>query len=255
LLESEFFGYEGGAFTGANRNGKAGKFEMANKGSMLLDEINQLPSLLQPKMLRVLQEKEVERIGSTRSIPIDVRIIAASNVPLERLVSEGSFRSDLFYRLNVIRILLPPLRERKEDIPAIADSLLKRLNFQMQLQIPGISDEAKTRLMEYDWPGNIRELQNAIERAMNFAWCERLEWGHFEDYFKNCSTSGNSTKELAIYLNDLPKGIKQKKQDLEHKTILDALGKCKGNKAQAAKLLGISRTSLYKKIQAFKIYF
>ncbi len=255
LLESEFFGYEGGTFTGANRNGKAGKFEMADKGSMFLDEINQLPPLLQPKLLRVLQEKEVERIGSARSIPIDVRIIAATNISLERLISEGSFRSDLYYRLNVIRISIPPLRERKEDIPAIAESLLKRLNFQMQLQIPDISEEALERLREYDWPGNIRELQNVIERAMNFAWCERLEWKHFEDYFSLRDASPKASGESVSNPADLPAGIKQKKRELERKTILDALEKCSGNKAQAAKLLGISRTSLYKKMQTYSIDF
>lgn len=250
LLESEFFGYEVGTFTGANRNGKAGKFEMADNGSMFLDEINQLPPLLQPKFLRVLQEREVERIGSTRSIPIDVRIIAATNVSLERLANEGAFRRDLFYRLNVIRISIPPLRERKEDIPLIAENLLKRLNFQMQLQIPGISDEAMMHFINYDWPGNIRELQNVIERAMNYAWCEKLEWKHFEDYFNRREDAPK------ICVKDVPKpseGIKQKKKDLERITIMDALKRCGGNKAQASKVLGISRTSLYKKIRMYLI--
>ncbi|HWQ62237.1 MAG TPA: sigma 54-interacting transcriptional regulator, partial [Negativicutes bacterium] len=185
LLESEFFGYEYGAFTGAQKNGKKGKFELADEGTLFLDEINQLPLMLQPKLLRVLQEKEIEHVGGKDSVPVDFRLIAASNVSLEELVRRGKFRQDLFYRLNVIRIEVPPLRKRKEDIPYIADSLLERLNFQMGMKVPGITGEAKKRLMEYNWPGNVRELQNVIERAMNEAWCETLSWQHFEDYFAN----------------------------------------------------------------------
>ena len=150
LLESEFFGYVDGAFTGARRSGQVGKFEIANGGSLFLDEISQMPLTLQPKLLRVLQE-----------------------------------RSDLYYRLNVIRIRIPPLRERREDIPMLIDHLIKKLNFQLNLQIPGITPEAVKRLMEYDWPGNVRELQNVLERAMNLAWFEMLEWKYFSDYFNH----------------------------------------------------------------------
>lgn len=248
LLESEFFGYEAGAFTGANKGGKEGKFELANRGSIFLDEINQMPLFLQPKILRVLQEKEVEHIGGKKSIPVDVRIIAASNVNLEKLVKENKFRSDLYYRLNVLRIKIPPLRERKEDIPMLAEHLLKRLNFQMGMSVPGISEEAKEKLMEYDWPGNIRELQNVIERAMNTVWCDIIEWKHLKEYFDN--------KKLHKHVIINRSGgyeIKDIKKNFEKSIIREALEKCNGNKSQTAKILGISRAMLYRKINNFDI--
>ena len=248
LLESEFFGYDEGAFTGAKKGGKEGKFEMANGGSLFLDEINQMPLVLQPKLLRVLQEKEIERVGGEGSIPINVRIIAASNVSLEKMVKEKSFRSDLFYRLNVIKIVVPPLRKRKEDIPMIADNLLDKLNFELGMSVPSISDEAKCRFMECDWPGNIRELQNAIERAMNMSRGKALEWKHFSGYFGN--------KKVSKYAGIGENGefsIKSLKEELEKETITEALNICENNKTQAAKLLGISRTLLYRKISKYEI--
>ncbi len=248
LLESEFFGYDEGAFTGAKKGGKEGKFEMANSGSLFLDEINQMPLVLQPKLLRALQEKEIERVGGEGSVPINVRIIAASNVSLEKMVKEKSFRSDLFYRLNVIKIVIPPLRKRKEDIPLISDNLLDRLNFELGMSVPGISDEAKSRFMGYDWPGNIRELQNVIERAMNMSRGKALEWKHFSSYFEN--------KKVNKYAGIGENGefsIKSMKEELEKETIIEALDVCENNKTQAAKLLEISRTLLYKKIAKYGI--
>ena len=176
-------GYEEGSFTGAKKGGKGGKFSAANGGSIFLDEINQMPLFLQPKILRVLQEKEIEKIGSSASIPVNVRVIAATNQSLQKLILQGQFRDDLFYRLNVIPIHVPPLRERKEDIPLIADSLLERLNTQLGTNVPGITNKAKECLMSYDWPGNVRELQNVIERAINYAWCDMIEVKHLENQF------------------------------------------------------------------------
>lgn len=249
LLESEFFGYESGSFTGAQKGGKAGKFETAHKGSLFMDEINQLPKQLQPKFLRVLQEQEIERIGSSKSTPVDTRIIAASNVPLDQMVREGEFCNDLYYRLNVICIKIPPLRERREDIPLIADNLLMRLNYRLQLQIPSISDEAKERLSQYDWPGNVRELQNVIERAMNLAWCESLEWHHFKGYF-------HTPSPLPYVPDTTPERTatqKNKTGAAEEEAIRNALHIHEGNRSEAARELGISRTSLYKKLRKYCI--
>ncbi len=250
LLESEFFGYEEGAFTGAKKGGKEGRFEMANGGSLFLDEINHMPLTLQPKLLRALQEKEIERVGGKGSIPVDVRIIAASNVPLDKLVEEKRFRIDLYYRLNVIKITIPPLRKRKEDIPLILDDLLDKLNFELGMNVPSISADVKYRLMNlnYDWPGNIRELQNILERAMNKSWGDKLKWEHFSDYF--------DSKTLKIDCKPNQSDghlIKDMKKALEKETIIKALYRCNNNKTKAAKMLGISRTWLYKKIKEYEI--
>ena len=250
LLESEFFGYEEGAFTGAKKGGKEGRFEMANGGSLFFDEINQMPLTLQPKLLRALQEREIERVGGKESIPVNVRIIAASNVSLDKMVKEKKFRMDLFYRLNVLKITIPSLRKRREDIPLIVDDLLYRLNFQLGMSVPGISDEVKIRLMEleYDWPGNVRELQNVVERAMNKSWGETLEWNHFKDYFEDKRLVKNHKMEMnSGFL------IRDMKKSLEKEAIIGALSNCNGNKTRAAKLLGISRTLLYKKIKQYEI--
>lgn len=248
LLETEFFGYEEGAFTGASKGGKQGRFEMANGGSLFLDEINQMPYDLQPKLLRVLQEGEIEKIGGKGSIPINVRIIVASNVSLEKLIRTGKFRKDLFYRLNVIKIEIPPLRKRKEDIPLIADNLLEKLNFQLGMSVPRISEEAKNKLMEYDWPGNVRELQNVIERAMNLAWGEALHWKHFCDYF-----DGKNLVKTRCENNCKGYMIKTLKNDLEKDTIIKALENCRNNKTKAAEKLGISRTLLYRKLKKYNL--
>jgi len=250
LLESEFFGYEEGAFTGAKKGGKIGRFEMANKGSLFLDEINQLPLFSQPKLLRALQEKEIERVGGKESIPVDVRVIAATNVSLEDMVKDKKFRSDLFFRLNVLKIVIPPLRKRKEDIPLIVESLIDKLNFQLGMKIPGISEEAKYKLMEidYDWPGNVRELQNVVERAMNNSWGEILTWEHFSEYFERKQFK----RDINVNKKDISP-IKDMKEDLEKEAIVKALNDCNNNKAEAAKILGISRTALYKKIQKYHI--
>lgn len=248
LLESEFFGYEEGAFSGAKRGGKLGKFERAQNGSLFLDEINQLPYDLQPKLLRALQEKEIEKVGGKESVPINVRIIVATNVALKKLTRQNKFRNDLYYRLNVIKIKVPPLREHKEDIPLIADDLLNRLNFQLGMNVPEISAETKEKLKAYQWPGNVRELQNVIERAMNMSWGERLEWKHFKQYFDDKPILLPKAENL---LNSYE--LKTMKHTLEKDTIIKALSSCNQNKTQAAKILGISRTLLYSKIEKYDL--
>ncbi|MGE5421721.1 MAG: sigma-54 interaction domain-containing protein, partial [Ignavibacteriales bacterium] len=165
LMESEFFGYEEGAFTGAKKGGKPGKFELANRGSIFLDEIGDLPYLMQPKLLRVLQEKEIERVGGTEIKNVDVRIISATNYDLRKLVTEQKFREDLFYRLNVFQIRVPPLRERLDDIPRLVDHFIRQQNMEYGTRVEGIDREALGVLTSYDWPGNVRELQISIERA------------------------------------------------------------------------------------------
>lgn len=257
LMESEFFGYENGAFTGAKKGGNLGKFEKANGGSLFLDEINQLPLQLQPKFLRVLQEHEIEKIGSSSSIPIDVRIIAATNVPLSQLVSKGLFRTDLYYRLNILRLRVPPLRERKEDIPEIAKYILRQLNYQLQIQIPYIENEALERLMQYHWPGNVRELHNVIERAMNISWTDPLQWKHFSGYFdqlEHRTQIEQSVSPSAANTLPLHSKLQEKKSTVEKDLILDALIECNGNKSLAAQKLGISRTILYKKMHKYNIF-
>ncbi|MBR3641198.1 MAG: sigma 54-interacting transcriptional regulator [Oscillibacter sp.] len=254
LLEAEFFGYTEGAFTGAKRGGKPGKFELADKGTLFLDEINQMPLSLQPKLLRALQEREIERVGSPVSIPIDTRVISATNVSLEDLVRQDLFRSDLYFRLNVIRISIPPLRERKEDIPELIDFFMKQLNLRLNLQIPGITPDAVERLMEYDWPGNVRELQNVLERAMNLAWFETLEWKYFSDYFLHHSLASSAP---VLRPTDVPQPtispLRRYRGEAERELLRSTLAECGGNKAEAARKLGLSRTALYKKLHNYHL--
>lgn len=247
LFESELFGYEYGAFTGAKKDGKQGKFELANGGSLFLDEINQMSTIVQPKLLRVLQEKEIEKIGGKESVPVDVRLIVATNTSLEKMVIEKKFRSDLFYRLNVVNIRIPPLRERKEDIPLLVDNIITKLNFQLGLSVHGVEEEVLNKFNEYEWPGNIRELQNVVERGMNIGLSGILNWNNFEDYFhnkllRNCTFKIKNGEIL----------IKKAKKDLEKEIICDVLGKF-NNKAKCARELGISRTLLYKKMKEYKL--
>lgn len=248
LIESELFGYEEGTFTGAKRGGKAGKFQMANKGTLFLDEIDQLPLKMQSKLLRVLQEREVDRIGSDHSIPIDVRIIVASNNDLEKLAKENLFRTDLFYRLNVIRIVVPPLRERKDDILIIVEEIIRRLNKELGINVTSISKEAIANFQKYNWPGNVRELQNVIERAMNKTYSGSLEIEDFE-WLKDKTTNYKDIKDVSV-LGDSLTGIKV---NAEREAIVNALKSSNGNKTEAAKILKIARPTLYNKIKKFGI--
>ncbi|MBF4695665.1 sigma-54 interaction domain-containing protein [Fusibacter ferrireducens] len=246
LLESELFGYEEGAFTGAKKQGKIGKFELANGGTIFLDEIGDMPLDMQVKILRVLQEREIERIGSNKTIPVDCRIIAATNRNLLERIRENEFREDLYYRLNVINIEVPPLRERKEDIELLSLKLMEKLSNSLGHYVSNITVEALECLKAYNWPGNIRELENIIERAINMVDNETIELFHLPQYIL--------VKNQNIY-TEIPKiqNLKEAVEEVEKTTISNCLIAVQHNKLKAAKLLGISRTSLYEKIEKYKL--
>jgi len=251
LLESELFGYEEGTFSGARKGGKKGKFEIANGGTIFLDEIHHLPISIQPKLLRVLQEREVSKVGGDYSIPINVRIIAASNKDLLSLVKEEKFREDLYYRLNVFLIDIEPLRERIEDIPSLAEEIIKRTNDFLGTHIESVSEEVIIRLQSYDWPGNVRELQNVIERAMNICEGKHLDLEHFDTFI-----STNLIDTIDIDEDDIKPTIAplmRAKKSAEKETIIRALKLCNGNKSKAAEVLHISRSFLYKKMKKLNI--
>lgn len=242
LLESELFGYEEGAFTGAKKGGKLGKFELADKGSIFLDEIGDMDIKMQAKLLRVLQEKEIERVGASKTKRIDVRIIAATNKKLEDLVEEGKFREDLYYRLNVVTIQVPSLRERIADIKSLAKHLLNKLSHNMGIIVTNISDDAMHYLMNYRWPGNVRELENTLERALNLLDKETVIEVH---HLPRKITENNDVASTDI------EGFKSAIERLEKDMIVNCLKVVDGNKKEAAKRLGISRTSLYQKMEKF----
>ncbi len=246
LLESELFGYKKGSFTGADRN-KKGLFQEAHGGTIFLDEIGELPLALQVKLLRVLQENEVRPIGESKPAKIDVRVIAATAKNLEEEVNKGNFREDLFYRLNVLSIKLPPLKDRSEDIPLLCDHFIKRFNKQLDKNIQGISSAALARLLAHGWPGNVRELENAIERAVVLSEDAILTPEHFPPDF-----SQGSDKES---MDDMINGYSLKKAQkiLEKKLIIKALNETNGNRTQASRLLEISHPSLLSKIKAYNI--
>ncbi|NHM31970.1 sigma-54-dependent Fis family transcriptional regulator [Neobacillus terrae] len=241
LLESEFFGYEEGAFTGARQKGKLGKFDLANGGTLFLDEIGDMSVTLQAKLLRVLQEREFYRVGGTKKVHVDVRIVAATNRDLEKMVADGTFREDLYYRLNVISLNVPPLRERREDIPFLIQKLIEELNKMLGTAITGIEDEAKSSLFHYCWPGNVRELKNILERGMTFAEHGKIQMEDLPDYL--LKTLSEKKPALAISLVE----------NAELEAIRNALDEMKGNKAKAARMLGISRSGLYEKIKKYQL--
>jgi DNA-binding NtrC family response regulator len=249
LLESELFGYEKGAFTGAYTR-KPGKFELANGGTFFLDEIGDMSPSMQVKLLRVLQEKEFERLGGTKTIKVDVRIIAATNRNLREAIREKVFREDLFYRLSVIPIALPPLRNRKEDIPLLCEHFIQKLNKRMPKKIKGISDEAMKKLMEYDWPGNVRELENTIERAFILAKKDIIlpENLVLEGIPINVPVSEQSLQAFgAMKLPD------KSLRSVEKFHIRAVLEECGWNKSKAASILGIDRKTLQNKIKLYGI--
>ena len=246
LMESEFFGYAPGAFTGASKKGKIGRFQLADRGSLFLDEVNLLPATMQPKFLRVLQEREIDPVGGDGVIPVDVRVIAASNIPLEQLVQQGDFRSDLYYRLNVVHITAPPLRNRKEDIPLLVEDIIRRLNNQLGMAIQGVAPGVLELLENYDWPGNVRELQNAIESAMNTTKSFFLQESDFDRLMLRMNARSRRATTGVSEFN-----LRSNKQDVERSLIRQALQATGGNHAQAARLLGISRTVLYKKLDLY----
>jgi PAS domain S-box-containing protein len=241
LLESELFGYEPGAFTGATKS-KAGRFELARGGTLFLDEIGDISSALQVRLLRVLQERTFEPLGSTRQIKADVRIIAATNRRLSELMKTGKFREDLYYRINVMRIELPPLRSRKEDLPLLVNQFISSFNNQQAKSITQISSKAMALFMAYDWPGNIRELENVIERA--FILCTEGEIG-----------IEHLPQELALrpVVNAAGEGIAHTRELLETQAILSALERSGYNRLAAARALGIHKSTLFRKIRKLGI--
>ncbi len=242
LLESELFGHVKGAFTGADRNRK-GRFEAANGGDIFLDEIGDIPLSTQVKLLRVLQEKEIEKVGDHKPLTIDVRIITATNKDLKMLMEEGRFREDLYYRVGVIPIYLPPLRERREDIPLLVDAFINRIRLRSRKNIAGTEEEALELLVNYDWPGNIRELINAIEYAFVLCPGDEIKKNNFPPSIsgKRRYSSGQRPK-------------KDRRVNSEQKeAILEALKKTNGNKTEAAKILGISRVTLWKRLKEHEI--
>jgi len=260
LIESELFGHTKGAFTGAIAK-KIGKFELAEGGTLFLDEIGNLPVNIQVKLLRVLQEREINRIGEKYPIKIDVRIIVATNANLEKAMKRGTFREDLYYRVNVFSIFLPPLREKKEDIPLLALHFLNQFNYNiLGKNVKNISEESIKLLVDYSWPGNVRELQNVIQQAIIMAEDVILP-EHLPHYIKetNVETKADKNPVGADLVSTLPydfslkKMINQLSQNAERKVISDVLKRTNWNKAEAARLLKINYKTLYLKIKEYKI--
>jgi two-component system response regulator AtoC len=261
LLESELFGHRKGAFTDANRD-RRGLFEEATGGTLFLDEIGELPLALQVKLLRVLQEEEIRRLGDTQDIAIDVRIVAATARDLAAEVARGNFREDLYYRLNVVALHLPALRERREDIPLLVAHFIERMNARMGLAITSATPEAMRLLVEYDWPGNVRELENTIERAMVLTETTHLEVDGLPDKVRGLSRSGRKTAaegHEAVALAAIPAGddgdlsIKRASRRAEEDLIRRALARTGGNRTRAAELLEISHRALLYKIKEYGI--
>jgi transcriptional regulator with PAS, ATPase and Fis domain len=244
LLESEFFGYAEGAFTGAKKGGMKGKFELAQNGTLFLDEIGDMPLPLQTKILRVLQEKEFQPIGSQVTIHLHTKIIAATNQHIEKLVAEGKFRADLYYRLNIMRLNIPPLRERIEDLPDIINAILNRLN-QSGFYIKGVTHSAMTKLMRHTWMGNVRELQNVLERAANLKTGDYIDADDLPAFI-------HETDEILIPQQAAPT-YKERLLSTEKDMIISALKEAKGNKSKASQLLGISRPWLYAKMKKYQL--
>lgn len=247
LIESELFGYESGAFTGALKNGQTGKFELANGGTLFLDEIGDMPLHMQAKLLRVLQENQFTRVGGNHIIQVDVRIIAATNKDLIEECKKGNFRRDLFYRLNVLNIMLPPLRERKEDIKELVDHFINKINKKIGKEIKGITFEALKILYDYDWPGNVRELENTIERAMNVCMTDFIDVNDLGISFINVMDNKKNIKKDMENINV------ESIEDIEKKAIINALILYNWNISKAARSLNMCRNTLYNKIKKYAI--
>ena len=244
LLESELFGYAGGAFSGASKGGKIGKFEQADGGTLLLDEIGEMSLDLQSKLLRVLQEKEIERVGGTKPIKIDVRILCATNQNLETLVREGKFREDLYYRINVVELRIPPLRERQGDISLLCQYFIEKANAENGYAITGTDEDVLALLQDYAWPGNVRELEHVIQRA-----AVRCRTGNIT--LRHVDFLSLKANRIDVPEPDSGLSLRDRTAQAERDSILRALKQCGGNKTKAAQLLGIDRTRLYHKLRKY----
>lgn len=252
LLESELFGYEEGAFTGASKRGKVGKFELANGGTLVLDEIGDMPLYMQAKVLQAIQDKRIERVGGNIPIDLDVRIIAATNRNLEKLITLNKFREDLYYRLKVLEIKMPSLREIPEDIPKYVDGLMKKINKKLGSSVKGFTYGSMEIIKSYHWPGNVRELENFLEQAVNYSDDSIIDinnllvkpWENYEVIKLTNINPGDNH-----YDNNFNSLIDKTEKDI----IIEAIKKCNGNKSKAAQLLNIHRSVLYKKIKRLNI--
>ncbi len=249
LLDSELFGHEKGAFTGAEKR-RRGRFELAHGGTLFLDEIATISPTTQVRLLRVLQERELERVGGEETIPVDVRILAASNISAESLLAEGRFREDLFYRLHVVPVVIPPLRERRADIPVLVTHFIEKLRDRTCSPVRGVSGAALERLVEYHWPGNVRELENVVERALVLAEDEVLAVTDLPA-LSGGSLDGPHTSDTA--LPDEGMDITQVIEGMEERLLRQALSKAGGVKAEAARLLGLKPSALYYKLEKYGI--
>jgi PAS domain S-box-containing protein len=253
LIESELFGYEEGAFSGAKRGGKIGLFEEANNGSIFLDEIGELSAGTQAKLLRVLQENEIIRVGGTKPVRINVRVIAATNVNLEKGISNGTFREDLYYRLNRIPIHIPPLRKRKEEIPLLCERIIQKINRDYGRSVSGLTEDAEKSLVKYDWPGNVRELENILGRAIIFMNHNEslIEGKHLPEMMNKYENIKSASPEYP----DLPQNqlLSEMLEQYEAYIIKQTLDRLKGNKTLTAKTLGLSVRNLYYKLDKYKL--
>lgn len=248
LLESELFGYEKGAFTGANNKGKPGKFELAHKGSIFLDEIGEMPPLLQVKLLRVLQEREIEHLGGTKPIAVDVRVIAATNKDLQEMVNNGKFREDLYFRLNVIPMIIPPLRSRSEDILALSEHFISMFNETFKANVVGMDKEVKELILNYPWKGNVRELKNFIEYLFNFitsGWITLEKSGNLIHRKLEFTQEAVSTNTPSFSINEMEKEMIEKALEYVKKNNLKI--------EDASNMLGIGRATLFRKIIKYRI--
>ena len=245
LVESELFGYEEGAFTGAKKNGKPGKFELADGGTIFLDEIGDLPLSLQGKLLQVLQSGSFTRVGGTSEISVDVRVIAATNKNFEQMIKNKEFREDLYFRLNVIPLKMPSLKDRREDLPLLLNNALKKYGSMLGKRVQGFSDEAMSALMSYNWPGNVRELENAIEYAINMEDKDIISKSSLPEKVKKMETFSRKGMSLA------------EKRDAFEKNVIEQCLQQEGYsveaKKRAAKKLGIGEATLYRKMKALNI--
>jgi transcriptional regulator with PAS, ATPase and Fis domain len=246
LLESEMFGHERGAFTGA-LDRHLGKFELANGGTIFLDEIGEMPLSMQAKLLRTVQESVIERVGGERSIPIDIRVIAATNIDIKKAIQDKKFREDLFYRLNVIPIDIPPLRDRAEDIPLFINYFVGKYKKELKKNIQFVTDGAMKIFRDYSWPGNVRELENLIERVVTLSKDDHIDTVHIPRELIN--SKPENAEKFSLEEGSLLKAVKNYEKNL----IAEALKSCNGNQTKTARALGIHRTTLISKLEAYGI--